>query len=233
MYKLPAEYYDIVYSSKDYEREAHQVRNLIGDRCPGAQSLLDVACGTGAHDLHLSRYFEVDGIDFNPEFLERARERNPRGRYQHADMRNFRQDRLYDGIVCLFSSIGYLQTLDEVERCLDCFREHLAPGGIVLIEPWFTPESWKPGAVHVLNAERSGVKICRMGFSDALERISINPCHYLIGTVNGVEHVEEVHEMGLFTVEEMKTAFRRTGLEVEYDEEGLIGRGMYIAKRSA
>ncbi|MEE3258168.1 MAG: class I SAM-dependent methyltransferase [Candidatus Latescibacterota bacterium] len=231
MYEISAEYYDVVYSSKNYEREAHVVRRLIAERRPGAQALLDLACGTGAHDLHLSRYYEIDGLDLNPGFLVKARERNGRGHYREADMCDFALDRMYDAVICLFSSIGYMQTLDNVRKTLVCCREHLAEGGLVFIEPWFTPDQWQPGVVHVLNAERDGIAISRMGFSAVRGAVSLNPCQYLVGTTRGIEHYEETHEMGLFTVEEMHGAFAAAGLDVEYDPEGLIGRGLYIGRK--
>ena len=52
--------------------------------------------------------------------------------------------------------------------------------------------------------------------------------HYLVGTPQGVEHFTERHELALFSHEEYLAAFRAAGLEVVYDEEGLMGRGLYI-----
>ena len=46
-------------------------------------------------------------------------------------------------------------------------------------------------------------------------------------TAAGVEHVTERHELGLFTVEQMKDAFSQAGLAVSYESEGLTGRGIY------
>jgi hypothetical protein len=51
--------------------------------------------------------------------------------------------------------------------------------------------------------------------------------HYLIGTPQGVEHHLERHQMALYTVDEMKEAFRACGLKVEYDPAGPTGRGLY------
>ena len=42
MYVLPADYYDLLYSEKDYEREAHLLRDIITVRRPGAQLVLDL-----------------------------------------------------------------------------------------------------------------------------------------------------------------------------------------------
>jgi hypothetical protein len=55
--------------------------------------------------------------------------------------------------------------------------------------------------------------------------------HYLIGTRAGVNHYVERHEMGLFTTEEMTHALTACGLEVTYDQEGVMGRGLFIGQR--
>jgi hypothetical protein len=44
-----------------------------------------------------------------------------------------------------------------------------------------------------------------------------------------VEHFTELHELGLFTVEQHLAAFRAAGLAAEHDPEGPMGRGLYVA----
>lgn len=41
------------------------------------------------------------------------------------------------------------------------------------------------------------------------------------------------HELGLFTVEEMREALEAAGLDVEHDPDGLIGRGLWIGTRNS
>ena len=43
--------------------------------------------------------------------------------------------------------------------------------------------------------------------------------------------ITELHELGLFSVEEIKEAFKCVELSVRYDKDGLTGRGLYIAGR--
>jgi hypothetical protein len=58
------------------------------------------------------------------------------------------------------------------------------------------------------------------------------PFHYLIATSESVEHVQELHELALFTREEYEEAFRAAGLSVTFDPEGLMGRGLYVATKA-
>src|SRR5207237_6570145 len=60
-------------------------------------------------------------------------------------MSDFHLPTRYDVILCLFSSIGYVKTLDRVAQTLRCFRKHLAGDGVVILEPWFPPDKMRTG----------------------------------------------------------------------------------------
>jgi hypothetical protein len=174
----------------------------------------------------------VDGLDIHEDFVRAAAAKNPAGEYFRADMTDFDLGKNYDVILCLFSSIGYARTIGNVVQTLRCFERHLNEDGIVVVEPWFTPDTWNPdGRVHLLTAETPKGKICRMNISEQEGTLSIIDFHYLVGTASGVEHFTERHENGLFSVNEMKEAFAMARLAVTHDETGLTGRGLYIARK--
>jgi SAM-dependent methyltransferase len=236
LFELSADHYDLLHSHKRYEREAHHLRDRLWRIEPGLQKVLDLGCGTGAHDEILSQFYEVDGLDLHTGFLERARQRNPGGHYYEADMCDFRLDRMYDAIVCLFGSIGYAQTYGRLVSALRCCREHLTQRGVVIIEPWVEPERWHNDAIRHLHNERDGSHIVRMAHGRRHGGISVIDCHYLIGTPGeGVTHRQERHEVGLFTSEHMRQGLDEAGLALlDYDALGLAsdetGRGLYIAR---
>jgi hypothetical protein len=145
-------------------------------------------------------------------------------------MRDFKLGKTYDVILCLFSSIGYVKTLDNVAKTLTCFKRHLNRDGIILVEPWFTPEVWHEGTMHMLSAEADDLKVCRMNTSGREGDLSILDFHYMVGTAGKIEYFTERHELGLFTVDQMMNAFSDAGLDVRYDPDGLTGRGLYIAR---
>lgn len=232
MFSETAQYYDTIYlAMKDYSAEAdtltaiiYQYRRSLGNR------LLDVACGTGLHLSYLKQHFQVEGLDLDEQLLAIARQRNPEVPLHHADMTDFNLGRTFDVVTCLFSAIGYVKTLENLSRAVQCMAQTLVPGGVLLIEPWFTPETWRPGTVHARFINELNLKIARINTSFVDGRLSIMDMHYLIGTPEGTEHHGERHELGLFTTEEMRHALTTCGLEVTYDEEGLTGRGLYIGQ---
>ncbi|WP_182914231.1 bifunctional 2-polyprenyl-6-hydroxyphenol methylase/3-demethylubiquinol 3-O-methyltransferase UbiG [Paenibacillus sp. 1011MAR3C5] len=231
MSEAQSELYDAIYSFKNYEQEATAIKSLIERKRPDARTVLDIACGTGKHASFLQASYAVDGIDLNESHVEAARTRNPKSRFTVGDMMSFQLNQTYDVITCLFSSIGFARTLRGVEQAVRSFKEHLEPDGIILIEPWFTPEDWQPGYVTVHQYESEDCKISRMSHSSTTGSISILQFDYLIGRSNGIQHVQERLELGLFSRDELTELFIREGLHVEYDEKGLIGRGMYRLSR--
>ncbi len=232
MFAKTADYYDRIYDFKDYEQECQTVVAFIDQHLrSGGNRLLDVACGTGRHLEYLRQRFAVEGLDLSPELLEIARQRNPGVPFHQADMVDFDLGRTFDVVTCLFSSIGYVKTLEALHRALFSMARHLVPGGLMIIEPWFAPEAWRPNTVHALFIDEPELKIARINTSFVEGRLSYFDLHYLIGTPQGTEHLVEHHELGLFEPQEMHDALVRAGLQVTYDHEGLTGRGLYIGRR--
>jgi len=231
MFSKTPRYYDKIYASKDYQGEAQRLIALIRENlCSEGNHLLDVACGTGHHIEYLKEHFAVEGLDISEELLEVARQRNPGVLFHQADMIHFELGKRFDVVTCLFSSIGYVRTIENLRRAVNCMAQHVMPGGVVIIEPWFTPDTWRPRTVHAQFVDEPELKIARINTSYVEGRLSYFDLHYLIGTPEGTEHFVEHHEMGLFEQDEMVAAFEGAGLAVSYDSEGLTGRGLYIGK---
>jgi ubiquinone/menaquinone biosynthesis C-methylase UbiE len=233
MFKKSYKYYDKIYDQKDYEEETQKLKSIIGDHLRSSGNrLLDVACGTGEHILHLKDHFEVEGLDLDPDLLHIAKEKNPEIQFHQADMMAFDLGKQFDILICLFSAIGYVKSLKNLNQAIGSMTQHLVPGGLLLVEPWFPPAAWTSGTVHTLFREEPDLHIVRMNTSFREGRISYFDFHFLIGTPEGTEHFIERHELGLFEAAETKEAFVSAGLEVIHDEEGIAGRGLHIGKKA-
>ena len=233
MFKPSARLYDAVYSFKDYSREAALVHELVQARKPAAETLLDVACGTGAHLAELGRWYRCEGLDLEPGLLAVARERLPGVPLHEGDMRDFGLGRRFDVVTCLFSSIGYVLTVEGLQRAVAAMARHLEPGGVLVLEPWLTPDAVVTPHVGAVFVDEPELKIARVNTIEVDGRTSRFDFHYLVGTPDGVEHFTERHDLGLFTQDEQLEAFRAAGLDVEHDDEGLMGRGLYIGVAAA
>jgi len=234
VYDRAAQAYDVLHVArgKDYAAEAERVVAEVRRRLPSACALLDAACGTGGHLRHLAPSFEAEGVDASPAMAARARERVPGVVVHEADLRTFDPGRTYDAVVCLFSSIGYLVPLEELRRGIANLARLLAPGGVLVVEPWFMPASWRdPGIVLAEAAEGEDLAVARVSRSWREGSVSHVEMQWLVASGDGIEHVVEHHEMGLYTVEEYRAAFTDAGCTVEHDPDGLIGRGLFTGVR--
>ena len=235
MFSASAEYYDLIYFSfKDYAAEVALVVNRLRGLNPRCRTVLDVGCGTGEHAKRLAAEgFSADGIDIEPAFVRIASRKHPAGRFVQADMSDFALGQRYDAVLCLFSSIGYLQTLDRVSQALTCFREHLAPGGVIVIEPWYGPGALDRYRVVRNTGEANGVRVSRVSRMEVEGRSCRLVFDYEITDGTRTRHESEVHQLGLFTTLELMQAFRDAGLDADHDPKGLTDRGLFVARVAA
>lgn len=228
MYSESVDIYDKIYSFKDYHKEAAFLTDLIKTKATSAYTLLDVACGTGKHLQYLKEQFEAEGIDISARFVAAAKRNNPKLEFHVGDMVKFRLPKRYDVITCLFSSIGYVKTTTNLAKAITNMANHLATNGLLLIEPWFTPEAWHPNTAHATFVDEPELKIARMSTSKSKVSLSIMEMHYLVCTPQTTRHFTELHQLGLFSQEQMLDALRKANLVSEYQSEGLTGRGLYL-----
>ena len=234
MYAKSAEIYDAIYDSvgKDYAGEAAKLHKLIQEhKRSSGNALLDAACGTGRHLEHLQQWYKAEGLDLSSEMLEVARRRLPDVPLHQGDLLDFRLEQTFDAITCLFGSIAYVKTLDRLQQAVANMAEHLVPGGVLLIEPFIRPEDFRPNYLHANFVDRPDLKVVRMNVSAREGNLFIANFHYLVGSPEGIEYFTERHELGMFTDEEYREALRSARLEVFYDPEGLMGRGLFIGRK--
>lgn len=235
MFSESAELYDAIYGTfKNYVAEASSIAALVRSAHPGAHTILDVGCGTGEHAkcLRMAHGFEVDGLDADPNMLAIARRKVPDARFYQADMSAFDLGRSYDVVMCLFSSIGYLTSAERVTEALRCFARHVERDGVIIVEPWLSPDVIRLGEGSVNHAQAGQTRIERRTRIDVAGRISTITFDYRIEDASGVREVRELHELGLFTSAEMLSCFREAGLSASYDPASLSNRGLYVARRA-
>jgi SAM-dependent methyltransferase len=230
VYELSAEVYDLIHQAmgKDYATEAGQVSQEIRARKADASSLLDVACGTGGHLMHLRSDFAVCGVEVDPSMIEVARRRLPGVELHGGDMRTFALARRFDAVTCLFSAVGYMLRREDLDLAMATMARHLVPGGVLVVEPWFHPDQWFEGHVVAEAANEADIAVARVSRSTREGNISRFDFHYAIARPDGIETFVEPHAMGLWTTEEYRAAMESTGLAVDHDPVGLIGRGLFI-----
>lgn len=232
MYTKSAAFYDALYGFKNYPAEAAQLHALIQrhKRSP-ANRLLDVACGTGRHLEALKVHgYQGEGLDLDSNLLAIARARNPEMSFHRADMIDFDLGATFDIVTCLFSSIGYVKSIQRLGHAIANMARHLVPGGVLIVEPWFWP-GFPLERIGQISVDLPELKLARIVNTQIVGDIYVAHFHYLIGKPDGVDYLVERHELGLFSHEQHRAALQNAGLQTTHDPRGLIGRGLWIGSK--
>lgn len=229
-----AEVYEQCYRGrgKDYSAEAAAVLDLVRQRGGSTVTLLDIACGTGAHLRHFARHCaRVEGLELSEDMLAVARAELPNIRLHRGDMRDFDLDDQFDVVTCMFSSVGHLPDAAELDTGVSTMARHLLPRGTLVIEPWWFPETFLSGYVAadiIKVGERTISRVSHSTMEGDASRVHV---HYVVADPTGVWSFLDTHRITLFDKEQYEAAFQRAGCDVEYVEGGPSGRGLFIGMR--
>jgi SAM-dependent methyltransferase len=232
-FRQSARVYDALCRHKDYAAATVVLREILQRVVPHATSLLDVACGTGRHLEHLRSHYRVEGLDLSPEMLQIARSRCPGIPFHEGSLVDFRLADTFDVVTCLFGSIGYALTLENMRRAFHTMARHLKPGGVLVVEPWLSPDRFVSGRLVFDSVDDPDFKVARMYVTRREERISVFESDYLVASTQGVSYFKECEALGLFTEDEYRGVFVEAGLDVVEAAGDLFGYGLYVCRRPA
>lgn len=230
-----ADVYEIVYRSrgKNWEEEAKDLAERIREIKPDANSLLDVACGTGAHLVGFAEQFDrIEGLEISEPMLEVTRKRLPDIPLHVQDMRDFDLGTTYDAIVNMYGSIGYVDGVEELRAAIRCMAAHLNPGGVLLLEPWWFPEKFIDGYVAGYVAEDEGRVITRISHSTRVGDKTRMELRFVVGDSSGLTEFTEIDLISLWTEEEYLSAFADAGCPATYTPGWPTGTGLFVGVRA-
>jgi len=234
LYGDRAELYDLVYHALPYGERAAELREVLSQHGvrDGAE-VLEAACGTGNYLVRLREWYAVRGFDLSPEMVALARRKLPEVPIDVADMREFAVTEPVAAVLCLFSSIAYLQDREELERAHRCFARALRPGGVLLVEPFLAPEELQVGQPFMHTYEDPDLKLCRMATSRREGDRAVLDMHWLVARRDAeVEHFVDRHVLWMPTRETTLEVMATAGFDARYEPEGPAGhRSLFIGVR--
>ena len=131
-YEKFARFYDLV--NGDPDARSRQILENISKHRPGATSVLELGCGTGAILAGLGSGFTVTGLDLSQEMLTYAKRRLPSARLHHEDMTSFSLGEKFDVVLCVFDTLNHVETFAGWRNVFEGVREHLHAGGIFVFD---------------------------------------------------------------------------------------------------
>lgn len=220
-----ADYYNLLYKDKDYKTEVKYILSLIDKYSNGnANSILNIGCGTGRHDIELTDMrpdYRITGIDISKKMLAIA-DRNVAKRnleYFYADARNFDLKKRYDVIISLFHVMSYQTSNNDVINALSCIKRHLKKGGVLIFDFWYGPGVLtQPPSVRLKTLENDKFRIYRFAEPKMLENENIVEVKYKL-VINDKKNkssgiIEELHSMRYFFLPEMEYMLNNAGLKI-------------------
>lgn len=135
-----AEYYDLIYKDKNYNRECdylEQIWSKFSREKP--TKVLDVGCGTGGHSIPLSeRGYKVTGVDLSEAMINIAKEKAASKQldikfYVYA-MQEMDLQKKYDTVICMFNALNHVVGADLIKKTLSKIHDLLVDGGLLLFD---------------------------------------------------------------------------------------------------
>jgi hypothetical protein len=161
----------------------------------------------------LRDHVELTLVEPEDAMLQVSRRLNPGVAHHKGDMRSVRLGHSFDAVI-IHDAINYITRDDDLVATLATARAHLAPGGVVMVAPDDTCETFAPtSGTGGQDAPEGNIGLRYLSWSHAAQGTSyvIDFALMLRATDGAVELVHDRHIFGLFSCGAWRDAFIRAG----------------------
>ncbi len=140
---------------------------MIRDAARGAGSgpvreVLKLGSGDGNNASHMKHAFAMTLVEPADGMHHISRALNPECEHVPGDMRTVRLGRAFDAIF-VHEAVMYMTTEDDLRAALTTVAIHLAPGGVALVAPDATTETFREATEHGGGDEAGGGRVTSSG----------------------------------------------------------------------
>ncbi|GAC1415882.1 MAG: hypothetical protein NVSMB57_11320 [Actinomycetota bacterium] len=144
MYHELASWWPLLSAPSEYPQEAAMLAAALREFAQRpVRTVLELGSGGGNNAVYLKESFEMTLSDLSADMLAVSRALNPECEHVQGDMRTVQIGRRFDAVL-IYDAIDYMLTADDVAAALRNAVTHLEPGGVLVIVPDDTAESYKP-----------------------------------------------------------------------------------------
>lgn len=148
LYSTLADWWPLLSSPSEYAEEAAHYWRMISTHAKRpVKSLLELGSGGGNNANHLKQHCCMTLTDLSPQMLAVSRTLNPECEHIEGDMCSLRLNREFDAVF-VHDAVMYLTQKEELRRAVQTAYLHCASGGVVLLVPDYTRETWTGGTSH-------------------------------------------------------------------------------------
>jgi len=222
---LYSQYYDLLYSDKDYTQEVEYIDNLINKFAANKKTILDMGCGTGKHDeLLCEKGYTVHGIDLSADMLRIAESRR-KGKektlsFSQSNIQKLKLDKKFDVVVSLFHVMSYQNTNDELIKAFEVAKKHLSNNGIFIFDFWYGPAVLTDLPVtRIKRLSNENINVTRISEPTLYAQENIVDVNYDVFIEDKIteEIIEkrELHKMRYFFDKELELICEKVGFTIE------------------
>jgi len=213
-----AGFYDLLTQTyTDYQEQVDFVQQALSYYQWRPGRVLDLACGTGAHSLLLTKAgYQVVGVDLSGQMLRRARQKAAALGLaiplHQADLRELPYDRSFSAALCLNFSLTYMLTNEDLRRALRSTWKALQPGGLFLFDLayQFSPEPWQEMAWE----EGRNIRVSSVESIDWASQVILRRSSYWVGEGEGMHEYQGLDRRRLTLSQDMLYHLEAEGFQV-------------------
>lgn len=233
MYGDLAAWWPLLSPPEDYADEAGYIAGLLREAgLPEGARLLELGCGGGHNAFHLREQFQLTLTDISAGMLAVSAALNPACEHLLGDMRTLRLGRAFDGVL-IHDAINYMVTMDDLNAVLATAALHLAPGGVLLLMPDNTAESFmeKTTLGGHSDAER-GIRYLQWTHDPDPDdgQYTLDFAYILHAEEGQTTHLHDVHVCGLFEREHWLEALSASDFDAQCIHDPW-GRDLFVGLR--
>ncbi len=177
--------------------------------------MLEFGSGGGNNASHMKRRFAMTLVEPSDGMRRLSLALNPECEHLPGDMRTVRLAREFDAVF-VHDAVMYMTTEDDLRAALATVAEHLAPGGVALVAPDVTTETFSEATEHGGGEDAGGRRARYLQWTlPPAPGESVFETHYafLLREPDGrVTSAHDFHREGLFPRATWLRLFREVGL---------------------
>jgi SAM-dependent methyltransferase len=239
LYDDIAEWWPVISPPSEYAEEAAlYVEMILASACRQVREVLELGSGGGNNASHMQHAFDMTLVEPADRMREISRKLNPECVHLPGDMRHVRLGRTFDAVF-VHDAVMYMTTEDDLRAAFRTVAAHLAPGGVALVAPDATLETFSEATEHGGGEDEGGRRARYLQWTLPPEPgETIHTVHYafLLREPDGsVRVAHDVHHEGLFPRATWLGLFQEVGLEAKLARRTIEGKeyDSFIAVRPA
>ena len=211
--------YDKMMANVDYVRWADYVEKLFAHYNYRPQRVLDMACGTGSAAILLAeKGYLMSGTDRALEMLlwarEKARKSGVHLNLWQQDMRHLAVAKPQDAVLCLYDSINYITTAEEMKQVFQRVSEALVPQGMFIFDVTTEYNIVKHFHRQTFAESNDDFSYIWRNLYFHKEKLCKTVLTFFLPEDEGYRKYEELHIQKIYSAGEIKKLLEQTGYKL-------------------